>query len=242
VTPIQVGILTKGRPMLATVIANLVLQAEAPIEIFIVDTGDQASIRRDDVVAALRLAQDCRVRCEYELHRDKQRAFSTGRLKLLENLTGPLLACMDDDVVLPGSALATLAQRALALGKDLGWVAPHCVNAGSARGFLRDLPHYSPGGVFQQDHVVRSILLDYYASTSDVLDARGPRDRVWELAFLTELFPSLGRTTEVQRETVSYHLDYESGVRWELMEEKLLANTRRTLQALLQKHAPALAS
>ena len=34
---IQIGILTKGRPMLATVIANLVLQEERPIEIFIVD-------------------------------------------------------------------------------------------------------------------------------------------------------------------------------------------------------------
>ena len=43
---IQVGILTKGRPMLATVIANLVLQEELPIEIFIVDTGDQPSIKR----------------------------------------------------------------------------------------------------------------------------------------------------------------------------------------------------
>ena len=37
---VQVGILTKGSPMLATVIVNLVLQSDAPIEIFIVDTGD----------------------------------------------------------------------------------------------------------------------------------------------------------------------------------------------------------
>ena len=43
---IQVGILTKGRPMLATVIANLVLQEEHPIEIFVVDTGDQPAITR----------------------------------------------------------------------------------------------------------------------------------------------------------------------------------------------------
>src|SRR5260370_31587957 len=101
---IQVGILTKGRPMLATVIANLVLQEEHPIEIFIVDTGDQPSIKRVDVMSVLRLAQDRHVRCEYELHRDRQRAFSGGRLKLLESLSGPLIAFMDDDIVLAGQA------------------------------------------------------------------------------------------------------------------------------------------
>ena len=68
---IQVGILTKGRPMLAIVIANLVLQEEYPLEIFVVDTGDQPAIKRVDVVSVLRLAQDRKVRCEYELHRDR---------------------------------------------------------------------------------------------------------------------------------------------------------------------------
>ena len=82
-TRIQVGILTKGRPMLAIVIANLVLQEEYPIEIFVVDTGDEPAIKRVDVVSVLRLAQDRHVRCEYELHRDRNRAFSSGRLKLL---------------------------------------------------------------------------------------------------------------------------------------------------------------
>lgn len=222
--------------MLATVIANLVLQEASPLEIFIVDTGDQPAIKRDDVMSALRLAQDRKVRCEYELHRDKQRAFSSGRLKLLESLSGPLLAFMDDDVVLPGTAVAALARRAEDLGAQLGWVAPHCVNAGSSRGLLRDRPHYSPGGVFGQDTVVRNILLEYYNTNSDVLDAKGPRERVWELAFLTELFPALGRTTEVQSETVSYHLDYGSGTRWDLMEEALLGTTRRELGRLLAKY------
>ncbi len=235
--PVQVGILTKGRPMLATVIANMVLQENASLEIFIVDTGDQPAIKREDVVSALRLAQDRKVRCEYELHRDKQRAFSGGRLKLLENLRGPLIAFMDDDVVLPGTALAALARRGAELGDRLGWVAPRCVNAGSSRGFLRDLPHYSPGGIFGQDERVRSILLDYYASTADVLDARGSRDRVWELAFLTELFPLLGRVTELYDESVSYHLDYGGNIRWELMEETLLSNTRRHLKRLVEKYA-----
>jgi hypothetical protein len=239
-TTVQVGILTKGRPMLATVIANLVLQEETPIEIFIVDTGDQPSIKRVDVMSVLRLAQDRQIRCEYELHRDRQRAFSGGRLKLLENLTGPLIAFMDDDIVLAGtSSIASLARRATELGPRLGWVAPYCVNAGSARGFLKDTPHYSPGGIFGQDEVVRTILLEYYNNNTDVLDARGPRERVWELEFLTELFPALGRTTEVQTDTVSYHLDYGGGTRWDLMEEALLATTRRELNRLLAKYAAA---
>jgi len=237
---VQVGILTKGRPMLAMVIANLVLQEDQPLEIFIVDTGDQPAIKREDVMSVLRLAQDRHVRCEYELHRDRQRAFSSGRLALLENLTGPLLAFMDDDVVLANTAsIASLARRADELGPRLGWVAPYCVNAGSARGFLRDTSHYSPGGIFAQDECVRGILREYYANNSDVLDARGPRERVWELEFLTELFPSLGRVTEVQHETVSYHLDYGGGTRWDLMEEALLDTTRRELKRLVAKHAPA---
>ncbi len=225
--------------MLATVIANMVLQDEYPIEIFIVDTGDQPAIKRVDVMSVLRLAQDRGVRCEYELHRDRQRAFSGGRLKLLESLTGPLLAFMDDDIVLASmAAMASLARRATELGPRLGWVAPFCVNAGGARGFLKDTPHYSPGGVFGQDDVVRNILLEYYNNNTDVLDARGPRERVWELEFLTELFPALGRTTEVQHETVSYHLDYDGGMRWDLMEESLLAATRRELNRLVSKYAP----
>jgi hypothetical protein len=233
---LQVGILTQGRPMLATVIANLVLQEQGSLEIFIVDTGDQPAIKRQDVMSALRLAQDRKVRCEYEVHRDKQRAFSSGRLKLLHDLTGPLLAFMDDDVVLPGMAVAALARRADELGPHLGWVAPHCVNAGSSRGFLRDRAHYSPGGIFAQDSAIRNILLEYYNSNADVLDAKGPRERVWELAFLTELFPALGRTTEVQMETVSYHLDYGGSTRWDLMEERLLGTTRRELGRLLAKY------
>jgi len=229
--------------MLATVVATLVLQEEHPIEIFIVDTGDQPSIKREDVKSVLRLAQDRRVRCEYELHRDRQRAFSGGRLKLLESLTGPLIAFMDDDIVLGGmSAMASLARRAEELGPQLGWVAPLCVNAGSARGFLKDRPHYSPGGVLAQDEIVRGILLEYYNNNTDVLDARGPRERVWELEFLTELFPALGRVTEVQNDTVSYHLDYGGGTRWDLMEEALSATTRRELNRLVVKYAPAAAT
>ena len=95
------------------------------------------------------------------------------------------------------------------------------------------------GGIFGQDEIVRGILLEYYNNNTDVLDARGPRERVWELEFLTELFPALGRTIEVQHETVSYHLDYGGGTRWDLMEEALLATTRRELNRLVAKHTPA---
>jgi hypothetical protein len=150
---------------------------------------------------------------------------------------------MDDDIVLAGTAaVASLARRAEELGPRLGWVAPLCVNAGSARGFLKDRPHYSPGGVLAQDELVRGILLEYYNNNTDVLDARGPRERVWELEFLTELFPALGRVTEVQRDTVSYHLDYGGSTRWDLMEEALAATTRRELHRLVAKYAPAAAT
>ena len=81
--------------------------------------------------------------------------------------------------------------------------------------------------------------LEYYNNNSDVLDARGPRERVWELEFLTELFPALGRVTEVQYETVSYHLDYGGSIRWDLMEEALLATTRREHNRLVAKYSPA---
>jgi hypothetical protein len=146
---------------------------------------------------------------------------------------------MDDDIVLAGmAAIASLARRAEELGSQLGWVAPYCVNAGSARGFLKDRPHYSPGGILAQDEIVRGILLEYYNNNTDVLDARGPRERVWELEFLTELFPALGRITEVQHDTVSYHLDYGGGTRWDLMEEALAATTRRELNRLVAKYAP----
>ena len=72
-----------------------------------------------------------------------------------------------------------------------------------------------------------------------MLDIKGPRERVWELELLTELFPTLGRVTEVQQETVSYHLDYGGNTRWDLMEEALLDTTRRELNRLVAKYAPA---
>jgi hypothetical protein len=232
---LEVGVLTKGKPTLGMVLANLLMQDIERLRILIVDTSETPVINREDVLFALKLAQDRRIRCDYQRSRDKQRNFTVGRLALLEQLTGPHTCFMDDDVVLPSSSLTRMAQQALA-EQDYGYIAPVCVNAGSSHGFLAERPHYTPGGIFHQDGLVRSILLEYYQTTVDVLDEQRTDDRVWELAFLTELFPALGRACHVQIDNVSYHLDYHRGVRWDLMEQKLLWASQRKVEELIQKH------
>jgi hypothetical protein len=236
---IEVGILTKGKPTLAMVLTNLLLAEGPPISIVIVDTAETPVIERDDVLFALKLAQDRKISCEYQRSREKQRAFTAGRLQLLENLKGPYTCYMDDDVVSAAGSfmrLMELAQR----NPDFGYIAPRCVNAGATRGFLAGKEHYSPGGVFRQDDLVRAILLDYYQSTVDVLDTQAAPEKVWELAFLTELFPALGRPCWVQEDNVSYHLDYHERVRWELMEQRLLRNSKQALNELIARHCPTL--
>lgn len=231
---IEVGILTKGKPTLAMVLANLLMQDLEALRILIVDTSDSPVINREDVLFALKLAQDRKIACDYLRSRDKQRNFSVGRLALLEQLNGPHVCFMDDDVVLPSASLARMAGGAFESG-TYGYIAPTCVNAGVSRGFLAGRTHYSPGGIFYQDEVVRAILQEYYRTTVDVLDAHKSPDKVWELAFLTELFPALGRTAEVQPDNVSYHLDYHRGVRWELMEQTLLWASRRKVAELVER-------
>lgn len=231
---IQVGILTKGKPTLGMVLANLLLQDLQGLRILIVDTSDSPVINREDVLFALKLAQDRHIRCDYQRSRDKQRNFSVGRQALLEQLTGPHTCFMDDDVVLPSSSLTRMASRAFEL-RSYGYVAPTCVNAGSSHGFLSGRPHYSPGGIFFQDDLVRQILLEYYATSVDVLDAQRSGQKVWELAFLTELFPALDRVCEVQADNVSYHLDYHRGVRWDLMEQRLLWASQRKVEELVKR-------
>jgi hypothetical protein len=233
---IEIGILTKGKATLGMVLANLLMQDLQSLRILIVDTSDSPVINREDVLFALKLSQDRNIRCDYQRSRDKQRNFSVGRLALLEQLVGPHICFMDDDVVMPSSSMARMAEQAFANG-TFGYIAPTCVNAGASRGFLSGRPHYSPGGIFYQDEVVRQILLEYYATTVDVLDARQAPNKVWELAFLTELFPALGRSCGVQADNVSYHLDYHRGVRWDLMEEKLLLSSQLKVAELVAKHA-----
>lgn len=235
---VEVGILTKGKPTLAMVLVNLLLVDEPQLSIVIVDTADSPVIERDDVLFALKLAQDRKIPCEYERSRERQRAFSRGRLQLLRHLKGPYTCYMDDDVVMASRSLARTME--IARGEPaFGYIAPTCVNAGATRGFLAGKPHYSPGGIFRQDQLVRGILLDYYESTADILDAERAPDKVWELAFLTELFPALGRPCFVQPDNVSYHLDYHERVRWELMEDRLLRRSRQKLAELLARHRPA---
>ncbi len=231
---IEVGVLTKGKPTLGMVLANLLMQDLEGLRILIVDTSDSPVINREDVLFALKLSQDRRIRCDYQRSKDRQRNFSVGRLALLEQLSGPHICFMDDDVVLPSSSMTRMAAQAFANGV-YGYIAPTCVNAGASRGFLAGRPHYSPGGIFFQDDLVRRMLQEYYETTVDVLDAKQTSQKVWELAFLTELFPALGRSIQVQRDNVSYHLDYHRGVRWDLMEQKLLWASQQKVEQLVHQ-------
>jgi hypothetical protein len=205
--PVQVGILTEGKATLAMVIVGLVLQESVPLDIYIVDTADSAVNKRDDVVFAMRLASDRGVYCGYEHIRERNRRFSVGRLRLLDELTGPLISFMDDDIVMAPSATHNLYERARQAG-TFGFLSPICKNWGDADSPLPGRPHYSPGGLIYQDRLVRRVLQEYYQTTTDVLDVRGGSDRLWEKAFLSELFPALGRESEVRSDCLSYHLDY----------------------------------
>ena len=205
--PVQVGILTEGKATLAMVLVGLVLQESVPLDIYIVDTAENAVIKRDDVVFAMRLASDRGVYCGYEHIRERNRKFSVGRLRLLDELSGPLVSFMDDDIVLAPSATHNLYEAARRAGV-FGFLSPICKNWGDADSPLPGRPHYSPGGIIYQDPIVRRVLREYYETTTDVLDARGAPDRLWEKAFLSELFPALGRGSEVRADCVSYHLDY----------------------------------
>jgi len=204
---IQVGILTEGKPTLAMVIAGLVLQETQPLDVYIVDTAESAVIRRDDVVFAMRLAFDRGVHCGYEHIKERSRAFSVGRLTLLGELTGRLISFMDDDIVLDPNAVRNLHGWARQAG-TFGFVSPVCKNWGEAESPLPGRPHYSPGGLIYQDETIRDLLQKYYSTTTDVLDARGSGERYWEKAFLSELFPALGRECQVRSDCLSYHLDY----------------------------------
>src|SRR5215217_2338177 len=170
--PVQVGILTEGKSTLAMVLVGLVLQESVPLDISIVDTAEDAVIKRDDIVFAMRLAFDRGVHCGYERIKERNRRFSVGRLRLLDELTGPLISFMDDDIVLAPSAAHNLYERARQAG-DLGFLSPVLKNWGDANSPLPGRPHYSPGGIIYQDPLVRRVLREYYQTTTDVLDARG---------------------------------------------------------------------
>jgi hypothetical protein len=232
---LEVGVLTIGKPTLSMALSSLLLQDDKRIRIHIVDTSQAPIIDRVEVQSALRLAADRGIRCTYDHLHDPKRGFSLGRMALLEALNGPNVCFMDDDVVMPSGAVTQLLSF---IGEHpvYGWLAPFCKNAGTLRTALAGRPHYSPGGVFHQDRLVRNILLEYYETTVDVLDKQRAGNKVWEIAFLTELFPMLGRSTTVQSDNVIYHLDYHERPNWDLLQESLVHNSRRKAQELVAKY------
>jgi hypothetical protein len=232
---LEIGILTIGKATLSMALSSLLLQDERRIRIHIVDTAQEPIIDRVEVQCALRLAADRGIRCTYERLSDQKRAFSLGRMALLEALSGRNVCFMDDDVVMPSGVIPQLLAF-IYDNPDYGWLAPYCKNAGTLRTALAGKPHYSPGGVFRQDRLVRNILLEYYDTTVDVLDKQRSATKVWEIAFLTELFPMLGRSTTVQRDNVIYHLDYHERPNWDLLQESLISTSRRKAEDLIKKY------
>jgi hypothetical protein len=237
---IEIGILTMGKPTLAMVLASLLLQDIPQIRIHVVDTAEKPLIHHEDFSSAMRLAFDRGISCTYEHRRERLRAFSDGRRALLEALPGPHVCFIDDDVVLPSGSLRMLREFVLAHA-DYGYMAPALKNPGTRRTALGAQTQFAPGSVFRQDAVVRDILLDYYATTNDVLDRGRTGERVWEVAFLTEMFPLLGRPCYTQPDNVIYHLDYHEPPNWDLLREDLLAASRAQARALVLKHAGAVA-
>jgi hypothetical protein len=235
----EIGILTIGKPTLSMALSSLLLQDEQRIRIHIVDTAPQPIIDRVEVQSVLRLAADRGIRCTYDHLHDDKRAFSLGRLSLLEELNGSNICFMDDDVVMPSGAITQMLGF-IDSNPDYGWLAPFCKNAGTVRTALAGRPHYSPGGVFRQDKLVRNILLDYYESAVDVLDKQRSGQKMWEIAFLTELFPLLGRSATVQSENVIYHLDYHERPNWDLRQESLVSNSRKRAEELIAKYKRAM--
>jgi hypothetical protein len=233
---LEIGILTIGKPTLSMALSSLLLQDEQRIRIHIVDTAPTPIIDRVEVQSVLRLAADRGIRCTYDHLHDEKRAFSLGRLALLEALSGPNICFTDDDVVMPSGAIPQLLAF-IRDHPDYGWLAPYCKNAGTIRTALGGRPHYSPGGVFHQDRLVRNILLEYYDSTVDVLDKQNSNNKVWEIAFLTELFPLLGRSATVQSDNVIYHLDYHERPNWDLLQESLISTSRRKAEELIKKYS-----
>ncbi len=205
---IDVGILTKGKPTLGMALTSLLLQDDVQLRIHVVDTAAHPVISRDDVRFALRLASERHVLCSYEYAGESDRAFSTGKARLIRVLDGSHLCFLDDDVVVPSKALRQLLDTAEQRGV-YGYVSPFCVNSATLGGLIGKRPHISPGSLIYQDAVVRRVLLEYYETTIDVLDRRRSQQKVWETAFLTALFDALERPQIRQPDLIIYHLDYQ---------------------------------
>jgi glycosyltransferase involved in cell wall biosynthesis len=234
---IEVGVLTRGKPTLGMTLLSMITQETPAVRIHIVDTGETAVVRRDDVGAALRLAFDRGVQCSYERTRQAKRNFSAGRLTLLQNLTGPHIVLMDDDIVMPGLAFQRI-RNYIATHPTYGYYAPYCLNIATPKAAFEELGenHYSPGGIIYQDARVRAALLDYYSNSLDVLDAGGGGVKTWDIAFLSALFPAMGRSAVVDHNHVVYHMDYQERPNWNLVQDSLIHASIRRAQELAAKY------
>ena len=231
---VEIGILTRGKPTLGMTLCSLLLQQVQDIRIYIVDTAEKPVINRDDVAFALRLAFDRRIPCNYEYLRDRDRAFSKGRLRILEALKGRHLCFMDDDIVLPSSSLAQLLDAASSMPL-FGFVAPSCQHSAYPHGYSAGIPLYVPGALFCQDQVVRGILLEYYRTTLDILDRAPSAEKVWEPAFLSRLFAALGRPCMVQSDNLVYHLDYREPLNWDAFQEEVVVRSENRARELASR-------
>jgi len=123
---IELGILTRGKPTLGMVLIGLLLQDARNLRIHIVDTSETPVVAREDVASAMRLAFDRGIYCGYEVLRERDRAFSMGRLRLLETLTGPHSCSWMTTSQCPHPAVASLSELK---HRHLRYVAPYCANA-----------------------------------------------------------------------------------------------------------------
>lgn len=232
--PVQVGILTRGKPTLGMVLTSLLLQEAVQVRIHLVDTSAEPVIHRPDVGYALRLAADRGLYTSYDFIGESNRAFSTGKVRLLRELSGPYLCLMDDDIVMPSAAIASLVAEARRAGA-YGYITPFCRNAPNLSSLGTASPPFSPGALIYQDDLVRRILLEYYDSTVDILDRQPSEQKVWEIAFLTRLFGVLGRRTIRQDDTVIYHLDYHENSTWIDDESAVIARSVARADALVKQ-------
>jgi glycosyltransferase involved in cell wall biosynthesis len=235
---VEIGILTRGKPTLGMTLSSLLLQEVRDIRVFIVDTAEKPVINRDDIAFALRLAIDRGIPCNYEYLREKNRAFSTGRLRILEALKGRHLCFMDDDIVIPSASLGRLLEAANS-SREYGFIAPSCQHSVFPHDYRSETPLYATGALIWQDQVVREILMEYYRTSVDVLDKARSRDKVWEPAFLTRLFPALDRSCVVQEDNPVYHLDYREPMNWDALQEQIVGRSAMKAEELASRRPGA---
>src|SRR5690242_13941911 len=152
--PIQVGILTRGKPTLGMVLTSLLLQEGVQVRIHIVDTSGEPVINRPDVQYALRLAADRGLYTSYDFIGESNRAFSGGKARLIRELSGPHICLMDDDIVMPSAAIASLVAEATHVGA-YGYITPYCRNAPNLSSLGATSPPFSPGALIYLDDLVR---------------------------------------------------------------------------------------